>query len=184
MFSVVIATQDSERTLVPTLAALVPGATAGVVRDVIVSDGGSTDETEQVAEIAGCRFIASAEPLGARLAAAASEARGPWLMFLTAGTVPEPTWIDETMRFVETSELRVEPRAAVFAARVGGFAAMMRRLTGALPEPEQGLMIPKLLYEELGGHRAAAAEPRNDLLRRIGRRRLMTLRSAALQASE
>jgi hypothetical protein len=45
-------------------------------------------------------------------------------------------------------------------------------------------MISKLLYEELGGHRAAAAEPRNDLLRRIGRRRLVTLRSAALQASE
>jgi glycosyltransferase involved in cell wall biosynthesis len=185
MFSVVIATQDSERTLVPTLAALVPGATAGLVRDVIVADGGSKDETEQVAEIAGCRFLASAEPLGARLAAAAREARGPWLMFLTAGTVPEPTWIDETMRFAEASELRGEPRAAVFSpARAGGFGALVRRLTGALPEPGQGLMISKLLYEELGGHRAAAAEPRNDLLRRIGRRRLVTLRSAALQAPD
>ncbi len=40
----------------PTLAALVPGATAGIVREVIVADGGSRDDTEKVADIAGCRF--------------------------------------------------------------------------------------------------------------------------------
>ena len=76
VFSVVIATHDSERALVATLAALVPGATAGIVREVIVADGGSRDDTEQVADIAGCVFLASKEPLGARLnAAAASCAR-------------------------------------------------------------------------------------------------------------
>ena len=59
MFSIVIATHDSERALVPTLAALVPGATAGIVREVIVADGGSRDKTEEVADIAGCRFFVS-----------------------------------------------------------------------------------------------------------------------------
>ena len=57
----------------PTLAALVPGATAGIVREVIVADGGSRDDTEQVADIAGCRFLSSVEPLGARLKAAARD---------------------------------------------------------------------------------------------------------------
>lgn len=38
MLSVVIATHDSERALLPTLAALVAGAAAGVVREVIVAD--------------------------------------------------------------------------------------------------------------------------------------------------
>src|SRR5215471_4704025 len=71
VFSIILATRDSERALVPTLAALVPGATAGIVREVIVSDGGSRDRTEDVAEIAGCNFLVSTEPLGARLAAAA-----------------------------------------------------------------------------------------------------------------
>ena len=65
MFSIIMATHDSERALVPTLAALVPGATAGIVREVIVTDGGSRDQTEQVADIAGCRFLVSAEPRGA-----------------------------------------------------------------------------------------------------------------------
>src|SRR5690242_14651291 len=87
MFSIILATHDSERALVPTLAALVPGATAGIVREVIVADGGSRDATEQVADIAGCRFLASSEPVGARLKAAAATARAPWLMFLAPGAV-------------------------------------------------------------------------------------------------
>ena len=45
MLSVVIATQESERTLVPTLSALVPGVVAGMVREVIVADAGSRDAT-------------------------------------------------------------------------------------------------------------------------------------------
>jgi len=183
MFSVVIATHDSERALVPTLAALVPGATAGIIREVIVADAGSRDETAGVADVAGCRLFVSSEPLGARLAAAAKSARGTWLMFLTPGTVPEPTWIDETTRFAASTDLLGRPRAAVFASRAAGFASLMRRATRALPRPAQGLMIPKLLYDEVGGHRAGGADPETDLLRRLGRRRIVTLRSAALQTS-
>src|SRR3954470_11797512 len=94
VFSIIIATRDSERALVPTLAALFPGVMAGIVREVIVADGGSTDETEQVADIAGCRFTASTEPLGTRLKAAAATARGSWLMFLRAGAAPGQSWVD------------------------------------------------------------------------------------------
>ena len=169
MFSIVIATHDSERALVPTLAALVPGATAGIVREVIVTDAGSRDQTAEVADIAGCRFYASGEPLGARLNAAAGVARGDWLMFLIPGAVPGATWIDETIAFV--GKTGAEPRAAVFAPRPG---AMLRRLFG-LPSPAQGLILSKSLYREFGGHRGA--KPETDLLRRIGRRRLVTLRT-------
>ncbi len=59
MLSAIIATHESERALVRTLAALVPGAVAGVISEVVVADGGSRDDTEQVADIAGCRFITS-----------------------------------------------------------------------------------------------------------------------------
>src|SRR5882757_3402090 len=93
MLSAIISTLDSERTLVPTLAALVPGATAGLLGEVIVADGGSSDATAEVADIAGCRFIGSSSPLGARLKAAVAATRTPWLMFLRAGCMPEPGWI-------------------------------------------------------------------------------------------
>jgi glycosyltransferase involved in cell wall biosynthesis len=174
MFSVLIATNDSERALVATLAALVPGATAGVVREVIVADGGSRDETEQVADIAGCRFFSSAEPLGARLGAASAMARGEWLMFLAPGIVPQPGWIDDTIAFVRQDQ----PRAAVFSPAPSGILARMRRALAALPRAEQGLILRKTFYAELGEHRADAADPEMDLLRRIGRARLTVLRTA------
>src|SRR3954452_5297584 len=97
MFSVIIATHDSERPLVHTLSALVPGATGGLVREVIVADGQSTDETEQVADYAGCVFFSSGEPLGGRLMAAAQRARGDWLMFLRPGAGPRARWIDQNI---------------------------------------------------------------------------------------
>jgi glycosyltransferase involved in cell wall biosynthesis len=177
VFSIIIPTHDSERALVPTLAALFPGVMAGVVREVIVADGGSTDETEQVADIAGCRFIASTEPLGARLKAASASVRGTWLMFLRAGAVPGANWVDEVIAFVEQSGLRDQQHAAAFAAGGGPFTAALRRLPGLLPSPSQGVIIAKSLYDSLGGHRGAAAEAETDLLRRIGRRRLITLRT-------
>ena len=57
MLSAIIATHESERALVPTLAALVPGATEGLLGEVIVADAGSRDATAEVADIAGCRFM-------------------------------------------------------------------------------------------------------------------------------
>ncbi len=101
MLSVIIATLDSERALVRTLAALVPGSMAGLVREVIVADGGSRDETEAVADVAGCNFIRTEAPLARRLNSAAASARAPWLLFLQPGTVPEPAWIGEARHFTE-----------------------------------------------------------------------------------
>jgi len=174
VFSIILATRDSERALVPTLAALVPGATAGIVREVIIADGGSRDRTQDVADIAGCRFLVSAAPLGARLAAATRSARGDWLMFLQPGAVPAFTWIDETMAFTERAQ--GDLRGAVFADAPSLFAALRRTLL--LPRPRQGLMLRKATYTQIGGHRAEAADPEAALLRVIGRARLSTLRTA------
>ena len=141
MFSIIIATHDSERALVPTLAALVPGATAGIVREVIVADGGSRDETEQVADIAGCRFLVSAEPLGARLKAAAATARGDWLMFLHPGVVPGSTWIDEAFAFVEKPATTRAPRCFAGEGRTCRSAALRRH---SRPRPAAGPDHPQI----------------------------------------
>jgi glycosyltransferase involved in cell wall biosynthesis len=189
MLSVVIATQDSERALLPTLAALVPGAVSGVVREVIVADGGSHDGSATIAEGAGCRVLASSGARGARLKAAAAVARAPWLLFLQPGTVPDATWIDETRRFVEETELRgcAESYAAVFRAGSATFrptlveaVALLRAALGARPDPSQGLVIAKTLYNACGGHREVE-ETERDLIRRLGRRRLVLLRAGAIR---
>jgi glycosyltransferase involved in cell wall biosynthesis len=173
VFSIILATSDSERALLPTLAALVPGATAGIVREVIVADAGSRDGTREIADFAGCEFVATSGSLGVRLSAAAQSARGDWLMFLQPGAVPGPTWIDETIAFAERTGR--ETRGAVFAAHGGVLARLRERLQ--LPRATQGLIIRRTAYHTLGGHRAEAADPERALLRRLGRTRLAVLRT-------
>jgi hypothetical protein len=184
MLSVIIATDESERALVATLAALVPGATAGAIREVIVADKGSRDQTAEVADVAGCRLLVSPSALAGRLRAAAALARASWLMFLRPGIVLDPSWIPETMRFIEAPELfrESERRAAVFGAGPGRASPLIVALRAPLlrrPRPEQGLIIPKQLYDSLGGHRDSVADGETDLLRRLGRRRIVVLRTPA-----
>jgi glycosyltransferase involved in cell wall biosynthesis len=92
VITVVIPTLNSERVLVPALASLVPGSAQGLLREVILADGGSTDETEKIADVAGCTFHKGLHDLGARLRAAAQNARGNWLMFLYTAAVREEVW--------------------------------------------------------------------------------------------
>jgi len=145
MLTVIIPTRESERALVQTLSPLVAGATAGLIAEVIVADGGSRDATEDVAEIAGCRFVRSDGSVGVRLAQAAAVARTPWLMFLRPGTVPEPAWVGAVQDFIrgdrQAASFRRASRSAwdIFGPRV---------------RPEQGLLISARAYGQAGGHLA------------------------------
>lgn len=186
MLSVIIATLDSERALVPTLAALVPGATGGLVSEVVVADGGSRDETAEVADIAGCNFLRLEGPLGHRLKVAAEAARAPWLLFLRPGIVLDTSWVAEVRGFVErppsVDRAAVFRRAAPAHGRRGEALGLFLAVLGATPRPEQGLIIRSEFYRRLGGHSATAADPEADLLRRVGRRRITTLSTAAFPA--
>jgi hypothetical protein len=105
-------------------------------------------------------------------------------MFLRAGSVPEPAWVGAVDRFIaEASRRGGGPRAAAFRARPGsrpGLSEALASLRTAFvgPKPDQGLLIARGLYYELGGHpphdQAEAA-----LLRLIGRRHIALLAAAA-----
>jgi glycosyltransferase involved in cell wall biosynthesis len=187
MLSAIIDTYQSERSLVPTLAALVPGAATGLIAEVIVADANSSDATPEVADIAGCRFMTSSASVGARLRAAAGSTRTPWLLFLRAGTVPQPGWIEAAEQFIQSTEaLEGAGRAAVF--RPAGTTDLMRpgiaefvrlvRVAFGGPRPEQGLLNAKRFYENIGGH-PESGDAEMALLRRLGRRRIAMLAAAA-----
>jgi glycosyltransferase involved in cell wall biosynthesis len=188
MLSAIIASHESERTLVPTLAALVPAVASGLLREVVVADGGSCDATAEVADFAGCRFTASAEPLGVRLKEAAQATRAPWLLFLRAGCVPEPGWMAAAEHFMQAAEMQHGAgRAAVFRPRsaadlmrpgIADMLTMLRAALGGAPRPEQGLLIARRFYDRLGGH-AGGETAEAALLRKLGRRRIAMLACGA-----
>jgi glycosyltransferase involved in cell wall biosynthesis len=183
MLSVIIATKDSERALVATLAALVSGATAGLISEVLVADGGSHDDTAAVAEVAGCNFMVVDGATARRLQAAAATARARWLLFLQPGTILEAPWIGDAQRFVERASRQdsaaVFRRGAPLQTSLGDALSFLATALGARPRPEQGLLIAKDFYAALGGHSHTAADPERDLIRRIGRRRIVRLPSIA-----
>jgi hypothetical protein len=189
MLSVVIATDGVEQTVVATLAALVPGAAAGVVREVLLVDRAGTDVMERVADVAGCRFLRFEGTNAAALAAGARQARSPWLMFLHAGAVLDAGWIDETAQFIQRVSSSGRPRAGIFRyARSpyadpslrDGFKFIARMIAG--PSAEQGLLIAKDHYERLGGYAPDARRSEAKLLRQLGRSSRTLLRSRIMVA--
>ena len=83
MISVIIPTLNDEAALGRALQPLVAAAITGLVREVIVADGGSSDATLEVADDAGCRMLTASGDAAARAREAAGAARSDWVMILT-----------------------------------------------------------------------------------------------------
>jgi glycosyltransferase involved in cell wall biosynthesis len=184
MITVVIPTLDSEHSLVPTLAALVQGSAEGLIGEVLLADGGSTDGTRTIADAAGCEVVSGPPDEGSRLAAAANLARGEWLLFIDPGAVLDEIWTREVGFFIGEKNATLA-RVATFRLAVdsGGIAprvreglASMRFVLLGRPRPEQGLMIAAEYYRSLGGH-PPGQDARRKLLQRIDRRRFTAMRT-------
>lgn len=184
MISVIIPTLNAAEALKRSLPPLVPGVAASLVRELIVSDAGSSDATLAIADAAGASVVRSALGEGAQSIAGALAARGEWFLFLHAASALEPQWIDEASRFVAADKMR----AGVFryGLEAEGAKARITELLSELqtswfkaPKREQGLLISRTFYESIGGFTAAAGA-RKDLLERVGGGRLKMLRARAI----
>ncbi len=194
MISVVIPTLNSERTLPETLSALIPAAVDGLVREVIISDGGSTDETRKIAEGCGAEFLIGASGRGGQLARGADRTKGSWLLFLHADTVPQGEWMREVADFAcAVDQGKRPPAAAAFRFKLDdrglkprvleSLVSLRCRMLG-LPYGDQGLLISKRLYLEVGGYKDMPVMEDLDLVRRLGRRRIVMLQSPAITSPE
>jgi rSAM/selenodomain-associated transferase 2 len=193
MISVIIPTLNAEAGLGQTLAALVPAALDGLVREVIVVDGGSGDRTREIADEAGAILLASGGGRGCQLSAGAGQARFPWLLFLHADTVLETGWEREAAAFMQAVDSgRNPPQAAAFRFALddsGLRPRILERLVALrcallrLPYGDQGLLLPRALYEEIGGYPAYELMEDVDLILRLGRRRVALLGPRAVTAA-
>ena len=193
MITVVVPTLNAEQSLAAALSALVPAVVEGVIRQVIVVDGGSSDRTLKIAEDSGADIVRAERGRGGQLAAGAKHARYPWLLFLHADTVLDPGWEREAAAFVERVEIGQRPVAAAsFRFALDDMGLMPRLIeTGValrctllrLPYGDQGLLIPRRLYDEIGGFRAMPLMEDVDIVRRLGRSRTLILRTAAVTSA-
>jgi rSAM/selenodomain-associated transferase 2 len=190
MISVVIPTLNAGKTLPFALAPLVQGVMAEAVKEVIVSDGGSSDDTAAIAEAAGCGLTVGPSGRGVQLMAGAALARAPWMLFLHADTVLQQGWAEEALNFMHKPE--AAKRAAAFAFALDDTAPAARRTMFwvgvrcgvlGLPYGDQGLLISRSLYQEVGGFRPIPLMEDVDLIRRLGKGRLTLLKSKAVTSA-
>lgn len=190
MISVIIPTLNAERRLAACLTALVPAAVEGFVREVIIVDGGSSDRTAKIADQAGAEILKTEQGRGGQLSTGARHARQPWLLFLHADTVLGTDWDLEAAAYmgrVDNAELPLGAASFRFALDDSGIAPrVLERLVAfrssvlARPYGDQGLLIPRRLYDEIGGYRDMALMEDFDIVRRLGRARVTVLRTPAV----
>jgi hypothetical protein len=138
----------------------------------------------------GAQTVAAPRGRGSQLAAGAAHANGEWLLFLHADTVLPGDWADAVRSFIADPVNAC--RAATFtfalddprpqARRVERAVAWRCRALG-LPYGDQGLLISRAFYRELGGFRSLPLMEDVDLVRRIGRGRLVLLPAAAITSA-
>jgi len=146
MISAVLATLNDERRLGETLAALVPAAVDGLVRQVIIADAGSTDQTGAIADDCGATIVTG------DLQAGLAEAREAWVLVLDAGARLPPGWDREVRAQMAGGDrpgvirigprrgllsLMAPPRAVGLLARLGdlGAGVTVAELTRAARSP-------------------------------------------------
>ena len=172
-------------------AATLPAAIAAVAdeaAEIVVADGGSTDGTPAMAEAAGARVLRVARGRGGQLAAGIAAARFPWLLLLHADTRLGPGWGAAAARHMTSDP----ERAGYFRFALDSEDRRARRLERAvawrcrvlaLPYGDQGLLIHRDLLAAVGGLRPLPLMEDVDLVRRLGRTRLVSLDAVALTSA-
>jgi rSAM/selenodomain-associated transferase 2 len=153
--SVVIPTLDAADGLARCLPALAEGLGAGLIRELVISDGGSTDATLTIAEAAGAVVVAGPPSRGGQLRRGAAAAGGAWLLFVHADTALPPGWADCVISHMADGRpaffrLRFDA-PGMAAGTVAGWANLRSRWLG-LPYGDQGLLVPRAAYDRAGGY--------------------------------
>jgi rSAM/selenodomain-associated transferase 2 len=184
--AIVIPTLDEE----PSLRRTLPLALAAA-DEVVVSDGGSTDRTLEVARSLGARIISGPPGRGGQLNRGAAATESDILLFLHADTIL-PDAAGQTVRDA------VEAGAAGGAflvrfdvespkMRLGGWLASQRTRLTYLPLGDQAQFVTRDAFRELGGYRdwpiLEDVDFARRLKRRYGRRRLALIENPVTTAA-
>lgn len=184
--SIVVPTLNAANRLPACLGSLSEGLQAGLIRELVISDGGSSDGTLSIAQQAGARVVTGAPSRGAQIQRGVQAAGGDWLLVLHADTRLAEGWAEAAMAALST------PGAYHFRLAfdvVGGMPAMvagwanLRSRLFHLPYGDQGLLIDRKTLDGAGGYPDLPLMEDVALARRLGAR-LSALPATAITSAE
>ncbi|MEL6416010.1 MAG: TIGR04283 family arsenosugar biosynthesis glycosyltransferase, partial [Pseudomonadota bacterium] len=183
--SIIIPAINAEAVLPACLASLMPGLETGLIREVILVDAESEDQTRRLAEGAGARVISAPEKgRAAQMRHGFDHARGEWLLFLHADTALSRDWAERAKSHI--TERRDKAAAFTLAyrsdhpmAKVVARRANWRSRTLGLPYGDQGLLISRKHYTEIGGYPDTPFMEDVQIVRAVSKSRLRHLSAEA-----
>lgn len=151
--SVVIPTLNAGAHLPRCFAALMEGVQDGLIREVIVSDGGSTDDTTAIAEASGAQIVTGPASRGGQLRRGVAASHGSHLLLLHADTELSEGWSETVTAAIAADQngyFRLAFRSPRIAARWVAAWANLRSRIFALPYGDQGLLIARSRLDAVG----------------------------------
>lgn len=165
--SVIIPTLNEQEALPRTLEDL--GNIAGI--EVIISDGGSTDNTVDVCR-GVAKVISSVPGRGRQLNAGAAEASGDILLFLHADTILSENWNDKILSALSNKEVvggafSLSIDSDRLSHKIISSAANIRSKITGVPYGDQGIFARRSIFEKIGGFKEIPIMEDVDLMRRL-----------------
>lgn len=152
--SVIIPTLNAQAALEKSLPDLFLGVEAGIIRELIISDGGSVDETKKIADEIGAKWLDGRASRGGQINRGIAAAQGEWCLILHADTVLGQGWCDAVFAFLHRSEkvgyfdlgFDAKGFGAWWVARWANFRSRQFNL----PYGDQGVLIKTSVLNEIG----------------------------------
>jgi rSAM/selenodomain-associated transferase 2/rSAM/selenodomain-associated transferase 1 len=150
----------------------IESARAGEPREILVVDGGSTDDTVEITRKSGATIIRSAPGRARQMNAGAARASGNVLLFLHADTLLPPDYLAAAARALAQSRVV----AGAFRFRVAGdfagkdlleWTTNLRAHWRQMPYGDQVLFLRRSLFEDIGGFHHLPIMEDYELVRRL-----------------
>jgi rSAM/selenodomain-associated transferase 2/rSAM/selenodomain-associated transferase 1 len=185
LISIIIPTLNEATTIGPLLNYL--GRSEEIER--IVVDGGSRDQTRDIAARKGAKVLKVPGGRALQQNAGAAVARGRILLFLHADTLPPEGYVDRICAALN----RPSTVAGAFRFKTDDSRAIMRLVEWVtsirstifqMPYGDQGIFMEKRVFDEMGGFLPLPIMEDFDLIRRLSSRgRIVTLSDAAITSA-
>ena len=153
---VVIPTLNAADVLVETAEILVSGVMEGVIGSLVVSDGGSTDATLDVARALGAKIVEGPAGRGGQIARGVAAAEAEWVLILHADTHLGAHWLEAVTRHMsqfrdQAGYFQLSFRARGLAPALVAMGANARSKLFGLPYGDQGLLVRRVVLNAVGG---------------------------------
>ncbi|MCP9829380.1 TIGR04283 family arsenosugar biosynthesis glycosyltransferase [Synechococcus sp. L2F] len=163
----------NEAAHLPLLLADLSLAPPGLISELLVVDGGSSDGSGRLARLAGAALRQAAGGRGAQLVAGVAATEAPWLLLLHGDLRLPPRWWESVRTALGQAEaawyFRLRVQEPGLALRLMEAAVELRSRWACTPYGDQGLLLPRRLLERAGGLRPLPLMEDLDLVLRLRR---------------